>query len=144
MFADVGQGRQKGKVERNFGVIQNRLALLPGYIGNNVAKRTLIENQTASKIDVRTSKATRIKEHRLLSEDELRLLLEIEASKQSKSYSMHSNSLLSDLELEKLRKNLGKTAIRTVSESGINYNNTIFTGSALWTYGLKKGDKVVI
>ncbi|MCT7499462.1 DDE-type integrase/transposase/recombinase [Aliarcobacter cryaerophilus] len=144
VFADVGQGRQKGKVERNFGVIQNRLALLPGYIGNNVAKRTLIENQTASKIDVRTSKATRIKEHRLLTEEELRTLLEIEASKQSKSYSMHSNSLLSDLELEKLRKNLGKTAIRTVSESGINYNNTIYTGSVLWTYGLKKGDKVVI
>lgn len=144
VFADVGQGRQKGKVERNFGVIQNRLALLPGYIGNNVAKRTLIENQTASKIDVRTSKATRIKEHRLLTEEELRTLLEIEASKQSKSYSMHRNSLLSDLELEKLRKNLGKTAIRTVSESGINYNNTIFTGASLWTYGLKKGDKVVI
>ena len=144
VFADVGQGRQKGKVERNFGVIQNRLALLPGYVGNNVAKRTAIENQTASKIDVRTSKATRIKEHRLLTEEELRTLLEIEAAKQSKSYSMHSNSLLSTSQLEKLRKNLGKTAIRTVSESGINYNNTIFTGSALWTYGLKKGDKVVI
>jgi len=41
--AQVGQGRQKGKIERFFGVIQSDLAKIAGYIGNNVAKRTRIE-----------------------------------------------------------------------------------------------------
>ncbi|MFX4241473.1 DDE-type integrase/transposase/recombinase [Aliarcobacter butzleri] len=144
IFAQVGQGRQKGKVERNFGKLQNRLALINGYIGNNVAKRTLIENQTASKIDIRTSKATRIKEHRLLSEDELRLLLEIEASKSSNNYELHTNNLLSEDELANLRKSLGKSEIRTVQESGIYYNNTIYTSVEIWQFGLKKGDKIKV
>lgn len=144
IFAQVGQGRQKGKVERNFGALQNRLALLPGYIGNDVAKRTIIENQAASKIDIRTSKATRIKEHRLLKEDELRLILDVEASKVSNKYAMHENNLLSDDELVALRKSLGKSAIRTVQESGISYNNITYTGVEIWQFGLKKGDKVKV
>lgn len=144
MFADVGQGRQKGKVERNFGVVQNELALIPGYIGNDVAKRALIEAQTASKIDIRTSKATRIRKDKLLTEDELRKILEITAAKHSDSYALHKNSILSDTELERLRRNLGKSDTRILSESGVSYNNATYTGVALWTFGLKKGDKVTI
>lgn len=144
IFAEVGQGRQKGKVERNFGVIQNALALIPGYIGNDVAKRTLIENQTASKIDIRTSKATRIREDRLLSEAELRTILEQKAREMSKYYEAHSSQVLDASELETLRLMLGKSSERTLQESGITYNNITYTGVALWTFGLKKGDKVLV
>ena len=122
--------------------MQNRLALLPGYIGNDVAKRTLIENQTASKIDIRTSKATRIREDRLLSVAELSTILEQKAREMSKYYEAHSSQVLDASELETLRLGLGKSSERTLQESGITYNNITYTGVALWTFGLKKGDKV--
>ena len=92
--AQVGQGRQKGKIERFFGVIQTELAKIPGYIGNNVAKRTDIENQTASKIDIRTSQATRIDEARLLLFDEMQTIINNTLAKASQNYKIQEHNLL--------------------------------------------------
>lgn len=75
-FAQVGQGRQKGAIERFFGVLQGKLAYLSGYVGEDVKKREMIEAQNASKIDVRTSRATRYDFDELLSEQELENVLE--------------------------------------------------------------------
>lgn len=143
-FAKVGQGRQKGKVERFFGWFQQAISLLPGYIGNDVDQRTKIENQTASKIEVRTGKATRIKENRLLSVDEMSQILENLADKYSKGYKEHEAFRISDEALEALRGGIGKKSLRTLQESGISYNGKTFTGADLWLGGLKKGDKVTV
>lgn len=143
-FADVGQGRQKGKVERAFGYLQNSLALLPGYIGNDTEKRKMIENQTASKIDIRTSKATRIDVERLLSEEELRAVLENIVATRSKNYEAHTPNLLSQERLEEIYRTLGKREFRTLSSSGIVFNGITYTSVGIWLAGLCQGDKIEV
>ena len=142
--AQVGQGRQKGKVERFFGVIQTKLAHLPGYIGNDVAKCTRIEDQTASKIEIRTSKATRINEARLLTFEELQTIIDNVLAKDSNSYAEHYEQLLSTEEIEEIRQKSGKRAIRTIQKDGIRFNNYTYTSVALWEGGLNQGNMVEV
>ena|GEM_PF-2826069 len=143
-FAKVGHGRQKGKVERVFGYFQDELALLPGYIGNDVQKRTKIENQAASKIDRRTSKATRIDPMSLLSEDELREVLRKKAAQHSAFYAEHEGMRLGEEELREIYATLGKKKTHVLQESGVQFNKLIYQSAALWTAGLCKGDMVEV
>ena len=144
IHAQVGQGRQKGKIERFFGVVQTKLAHLPGYIGNNVEKRTHIEDQTASKIDIRTSKATRINEARLLTFDELQTIVDNTLAKASQSYAEHTQQLLSAEELEEIRRKSGKSELRKVQKDGIRLNNYTYTSVSLWEGGLNQGNMVEV
>ncbi len=142
--AQVGQGRQKGKIERFFNTIQSDLAKLPGYIGNDVSKRTRIENQTASKIDRRTGKATRIDESRLLRVEELQSIVDNWLAKRANSYEEHEQNLLTTTQLEEVRTKLGKKYIRPLHDDGVKVNSYTYISSALWTKGLCKGDKVEV
>ena len=142
--AEVGQGRQKGKIERFFGVIQTQMAKLPGYIGNNVAKRTHIEDQTASKIDVRTSKATRIKEDRLVTFEEMSQMVDNLLARASKNYKAQEEHLLSEARLEEIRCKLGKKHIRPIHRDGVKINGFTYIASTLWTSGLATGDTVEV
>jgi len=140
--AEVGQGRQKGKIERFFGVVQTELAKLPGYIGNNVAKRTHIEDQTASKIDVRTSKATRIKENRLLTFEEMDTIVNNILARASENYKAQEEQLMQADVLEDVRRKLGKKHRRPLHRDGVKVNGFTYISSALWTQGLATGNKV--
>lgn len=140
--AQVGQGRQKGAIERLFGVKQSAWACIPGYIGNNVSKRSDIENQTASKIDIRTSKATRINEDRLLSLDELRAVCESFIRYDYNDYEDFAEFRLDNEKLMQIKRKLGKCHIRTLQTNGIRANNYTYTSSSLWTRSLNRGDKV--
>jgi len=142
--AQVGQGRQKGKIERFFGVVQTELANLAGYIGNNVAKRTRIEDQTASKIDIRTSKATRINPARLLRAEELQTIIDNILAKANADYTEQKEFMLTSIELEDLRQKMGKHELRTVQTDGVRLNNYTYTSVALWTKGLNVGHKVEV
>ncbi len=140
--AKVGQGRQKGAIERFFGVTQSDWAFIPGYIANNVENRTKIENQTASKIDVRTSKATRIKKDRLLTLDELRTVVENLLDMKYLSYKEFDNYLLDEYKLENIRQRLGKAHNRKVQTNGIRVNNYTYQSSALWLKGLNRNTQI--
>lgn len=142
--AEVGKGRQKGKVERFFGQVQSALAKIPGYIGNDVAKRTKIENQTASKIDIRTSKATRINESRLLTFEEMATIADNLMAKLSRMYADNAHHLLDEARLEDIRRKLGKRYLRPLHRDGIKLNANTYTAADLWVKGLGWGDKVVV
>ncbi len=73
-------GREKGKIERFFGVLHGWLYFIPGYIGNDVAKRQQIENQRASKADTLSGKATRIPEDELLFDYDLQIIFGVSSS----------------------------------------------------------------
>lgn len=142
--AKVGQGRQKGAIERFFGVTQSEWASLPGYIGNDVEKRTKIENQTASKIDIRTSKATRINQNRLLTLDELKLAVENLLDMKYMSYSEFEEFSISDIKLENVRRKLGKSKVATLQTDGVRFNNFTYQSAELWLNGLNRGQKVEV
>jgi transposase InsO family protein len=144
IMAQVGQGRQKGKIERFFGVIQTDLAKIAGYIGNNVAKRTIIEDQTASKIARRTGKATRIGEDRLLTFEELQTMVDNWTAKAANSYAEQEQHLLSTNELEDVRRKLGKKSTRPLHNDGIKLNGFTYISSALWVNGLSKGNDIEV
>lgn len=140
--AQVGQGRQKGKIERFFGTLQTKLAKLPGYIGNDVHNRTKIENQTASKIDIRTSKATRINPDRLMTLEEMSQIVDNMLSMLSQDYRAHDTQLVDAPALEEIRKKLGKSANRPLHQDGIKFNGLTYTSADLWIKGLGKGDRI--
>ena len=142
VFADAGQGRQKGSVERFFNTFQTKFSLLPGYVGSNVNYRVKIENQNASKIDIRTSKATRFDLTRLLTLDELRDITDTLLAEYVDNYSMFAEFLLDKEELKSIKKSLGNMYTRKLSMSGIALNNGTYQGSDLWLNGLNKGDLV--
>lgn len=142
VFADVGQGRQKGSVERFFNTFQTQFSKIPGYVGANVAKRTKIENQNASKIDVRTSKATRFDTKRLLTLEELKKITDKLLANYVDNYSMFGEFLLENSELETIKKSLGKKYRRKLSMSGISLNKTTYQGSDIWMNGLNAGEYV--
>ncbi|WP_294962344.1 DDE-type integrase/transposase/recombinase [Sulfurimonas sp.] len=142
VLADIGQGRQKGSVERFFNTFQTQFSKIPGYVGANVSKRTKIENQNASKIDVRTSKATRFDTNRLLTLDELRKVTNKLLANYVDNYSAFAEFLLDDEELETIKKSLGNKHRRKLSMSGIALNNGTYQGADLWMSGLNKGDYV--
>ncbi len=142
--AKVGQGRQKGAIERFFGVTQSDWACIPGYIGNDVEKRVKIENQTASKIDIRTSKATRINKDRLLTLEELKTVVENLLDMRYMSYEEFDKFLLDDEKLEDIRKILGKSDTRVIQTSGIRFNNYTYQSSYLWLKGLNRGNIVTV
>lgn len=140
--AEVGQGRQKGKIERFFGVLQGELAKLPGYIGNDVQTRTKIEDQTASKIDVRTSKATRINESRLLTFEEMDTIVNNVLAKASEAYKAHAHQLLDAVKIEEIRRKLGKKHQRPIHRDGVKLNGMTYVSADLWIKGLATGHKV--
>ncbi len=142
--AEVGQGRQKGKIERFFGSLQTELAKLPGYIGNDVSKRTHIENQTASKIDIRTSKATRINPDRLLSFHEMEQIIESILAQRCADYQAQAGHLLESDQMEDIRRKLGKRATRPLHQDGIKFNSYTYISADLWINGLGKGDQVEV
>lgn len=144
LFAEVGQGRQKGKVERFFNTFQTKFSLIPGYIGNDVSKRTKIENQNASKIAVRTSKATRFDTKRLLTYEELEQLLDNLIAKQSNYYTDFSEFMLSESELQSIKLKLGKSHTRKLKGDGVQVNNIIYQSADIWVNGLNKGEYVHI
>jgi len=129
--AKVGQGRQKGAIERFFGVTQSSWASLPGYIGENVEKRVKIENQSASKIDIRTSKATRINKDRLLSLDELKEAVYTLMNIKNITYDEFKQFKLSPEKLEFIKSKLGKTKEATLQTSGVRFNNYIYQSADL-------------
>ena len=143
-FAQVGQGRQKGSVERFFNTFQTQYSMIPGYVGSSVEYRVKIENQNASKIDIRTSKATRFDTDRLLTLDELRKITDTLLAKYVDNYSEFDQFLLSDAELADIRIKLGKKHTRKLSMEGIRLNNTTYQGSDIWLNGLNKGDWVEV
>jgi transposase InsO family protein len=142
VFADVGQGRQKGSVERFFNTFQTQFSKIPGYIGANVSKRTKIENQNASKIDIRTSKATRFDTKRLLTLAELKIITDRLLAAYVDNYSQFTEFLLESDELETIRKSLGKKHHRKLSMSGVAFNNCTYQGADLWMGGLNAKDYV--
>ena len=142
--AQVGQGRQKGKIERFFGVLQTEMAKVAGYIGNNVTKRTKIEDQTASKIDVRTSKATRINPKRLLKIQELQKMVDNITAKASQSYKAQDEFLLTQDKLEDIRRQLGKKSTRPLHRDGVKCNSLTYVSANLWINGLATGDSLDI
>jgi len=142
--AKVGQGRQKGAIERFFGVTQSSWASMPGYIGENVEKRVKIENQSASKIDIRTSKATRINKDRLLTLDELEEAVYTLMDIKNITYSEFEEFRLSHEKLEVIKSKLGKSKEATLQTSGVRFNNFIYQSAALWLGGLNRGDKVEV
>jgi len=144
IMAQVGQGRQKGKIERFFGVIQTEMAKVAGYIGNNVAKRTKIEDQEASKIDKRTGKATRINASRLLTMEELQVMVDNFTARASESYLAQTEHLMSENELEDVRRKLGKKHVRPLHRDGLKVNSLTYISSALWVNGLATGQAVEV
>ncbi|MDQ7084421.1 MAG: hypothetical protein Q9M36_05615 [Sulfurovum sp.] len=134
--ARVGQGREKGSIERFFGVLQGKLSLLPGYIGNDVKKRKEIEDQYASKIDVRTSKKTRIPVHRLLTSDELQIMIDGELADKALSYEAFEHFRGDKEELQSIYRRLGKKHSRRLSSEGIKIANVTYQGVDIWMTGL--------
>lgn len=143
--AKVGQGRQKGAIERFFGVTQSDWASLPGYIGNDTKTRIEIENQTASKIDIRTGKVTRIDTNRLLTLAELRAVVEnLLHIKNNDTYEEFEEFNLSSEKLEEIRRRLGKSDTRKLQTEGVKFNNFTYQSSALWLKGLNRGQEVEV
>ncbi|WP_324172009.1 transposase family protein [Sulfurimonas sp.] len=140
--AVAGQGRQKGSIERYFGVVQGRWNKIPGYIGGDVSKRKKIEDQYASHLGVKTSKATRIETHKLLTLDELRLVVDNLLDMQYESYKAHQEFIASTNMMSDIYSKLGKYGTRTLNTEGIRYNNMTFQGSSLWEAHLNKGEVV--
>ena len=142
--AQAGQGRQKGKIERFFGKFQTELAKLNGYMGNSVAKRKIIEDQTASHIGVKTGKETRTPSHRLLKVEEWQTIVDNICAKYSENYSVQEHNLLSIEALEDVRQKLGKKSLRPLHNDGIKLNSYTYISSALWTGGLAKGNELEV
>jgi len=134
--AKVGQGREKGSIERFFGVLQGKLSLLPGYIGNDVKKRKEIENQYASKIEVRTSKKTRIPVHRLLQPHELQSIIDGVLADAAVKYEAFNEFRADDKELHSIYRRLGKKHSRRLSSEGIKLGNVTYQGVDMWMTGL--------
>jgi len=145
VFARVGQGRGKGKVERFFGTFQNYISLVPGYIGSSVAYRVIIEGKNASKIAVRTSKATKFDISRLLKFDELNNLCNnILQNKYSNNYKAYDEFRLSKARLDQIKSNLGKSYHRKLQSDGVMINNITYQSSDIWINGLETGDKIEV
>ncbi len=137
------EGRQKGKIERFFGVLHSKLEWLPGYIGNDVSKRQKIEAQNASKKDTLSGKATRINEDDLLFEDELQYIIEHTLAQQYNNYSAHAPLIPSADELAKIYNTLGKAHQRTVRAFGVEINNQTYTSAQIWEK-CAIGDSVIV
>jgi len=140
----VGQGRQKGKVERFFNTIHSYCSFIPGYIGNDVASRILIEDKVASKIDVRTGKATRIDPNSILPYQNLSTVIDnIINERYSNNYEDFEEFRLSDEKLLDIRKTFGKSHERKLSASGINIDGELYQSAEIWLNGLNMGMEVV-
>uniref|UniRef100_UPI0013D42C6B DDE-type integrase/transposase/recombinase n=1 Tax=Helicobacter suis TaxID=104628 RepID=UPI0013D42C6B len=137
------EGRAKGKIERFFGVLQGALSWLPGYIGNDVAKRQQIESQRASKKDTLSGKATRIDESQLLYEEELQAFIDAKLKERYNDYKAHAPALASVQELAKIRAFLGKQHHRTLQAYGIDFNNKIYTSAHFWDK-CQMGDSLIV
>ena len=109
-----------------------------------MTKRTQIENQTASKIDIRTSKATRIDPDRLLEVGEMATIIDNILAEASDDYAEHQPHLLDEDRLAQIRRQSGRRATRPLHQDGIKYNATTYTSASLWLGGLGKGDMVDI
>jgi transposase InsO family protein len=72
--AEPFKGWQKGMVERNFGILQTKLEILPGYIGHNAGQRIEREAQAIEK----AKRMSGVKTHLsgLLTKDELRTFID--------------------------------------------------------------------
>ncbi|WP_163566284.1 integrase catalytic domain-containing protein, partial [Helicobacter suis] len=137
------EGRQKGTIERFFGVIQGALAWLPGYIGNDLTKRTQIENQHASTAETLSGKATRIDENKLLFEDELQALIDDELKKRYCDYRAHAPVMASVQELAKIRAFLGKQHHRTLQAYGVDLNGKTYQSAQFWDK-CEIGDSLIV
>ena len=142
--AKVGMGRQKGAIERFFGVTQSDWASLPGYVGNDVEKRTKIENQTASKIDIRTSKATRVNPEKLLWLDELRTVVENLLHISYQNFDEFEEFRCDEEQLLQIHRRLGKSKTVTLQTTGVRFNNFTYQSANIWLKGLNRGQKVEV
>ena len=142
--AHVGQGREKGSVERFFGVVQSDLSLLPGYIGNDVDKRHKIEDQTASKIEIRTSQATRHNPDRLLNQQQMQELIDKHLNKKYEDYKEFNSFLIADERLLKIKRQLGKRYIRKASGEGIRLNKKTYQSHQMWVAGVNQGNRLYV
>ncbi|WP_121022397.1 DDE-type integrase/transposase/recombinase [Helicobacter vulpis] len=126
------EGRQKGKIERFFGVLHSALEWLPGYLGCDVAQRQRLEAQRASKKDTLSGAKTHYPEDQLLYEEELQTLIDHELEQRYNNYKGHAPYLASAQELSKIYSYLGKTHTRTVRAYGVELDNVVFTSAQMW------------
>ncbi|WP_163566290.1 DDE-type integrase/transposase/recombinase, partial [Helicobacter suis] len=126
------RGREKGQIERFFGVLHGWLYWIPGYIGNDVAKRQQIESQRASKQDTLSGKATRIPEDELLFDYDLQAIIDGLLAQRFSNYAPYLPHKLTNQELDEIKAHMGKRHRRTLSAEGIKLNNKIYTSAKLW------------
>lgn len=111
------RGDQKGKIERNFGVIQRKLEVVPGFLGHNVGQRNQRENQAVHKSERLSGAKTNIKN--LLTKEQLGLYID---DLLEKLYFVGEESITCEFDL----RVLGRSVERKLHANGFSINGVYY------------------
>ncbi len=137
-----GEGRAKGKIERNFKTVQHSPLFenLPGFIGHNPGERIEIENQEITKLERFGGVKTYLKD--LLTYEELEVVIDRIIDDMNIERGFDGIAIGS---IENIDARLGKREMRKLSKEGIKWNNRIYLSLELWSFcGYRIGQDVMI
>jgi hypothetical protein len=145
-------GDEKGFVERHFRTVQHAgMSFTPGYIGNNLAKREMIEQRTPKrdrKAKDEFGHVSKTNQKHLLTFEQMKMRLDTEVAKwdimrvRRKAESPMDrwnadDTPIREVSYEEFILYAGGAEIRTVSKRGIEYEALRFVGDGLPPVGTK-------
>lgn len=145
-------GDEKGFVERHFRTVQHSgISFIPGYIGNSLAKREMIEQRTPKRLRKAKDQFGNVKKTNqlhLLTFEQMKMRLDTEVAKWDIMRIRRKNESPMDrwnsdetpikkVAYEEFILYAGGAEIRTVSKKGIEYEALRFVGDSLPPVGTK-------
>lgn len=137
----VGEGREKGKVERGFRTVQHSwLEAVPGFIGHNPGDRKSIEAQAIEKVKRLGGAKTHLQN--LLPVEQLEALLNKYIEMEFNATAPAPPDQLPDLRV------LGRSKTPVIRQEGLRFEGRDYNSLELWEslrdHGLRIGQKVQV